>query len=396
MKIVLFNDNHTCNGGAERYFFDLKSRLQSKADLSVISIGFGAKTESGKDYYIFKAPQSNLAKLFWRIMPQPFLYFRLRRLLKKIQPDVIHLHNIKQYSLTVLQSLQPYPIVQTMHDYGQICPISYNIHKNHEVCETGLRWQCLWQHRLKFDPLGFAALTASFFIIKHKLKKTARLFFAPSPQLVHYLQNNGFHPAEVMLPFQQLPEQCPHETVDPHHFLYVGNLVTGKGIYLLIEEFALAWQLNNKLTLTIVGSGYELPKVQNWVRQHHLQEQITFTGWQTDLQPYYSTCAALIFPSIWMESFGLVITEAMGYARPVIGSNHATTKWLVEDGQTGLIFDRARKGDLAEKMLQIAGNKALIEKLGTNGRNKLEHLIDNDALLEKIITHYKTLANNLA
>jgi len=58
MRILLINDHRIPLGGAERYFFELKSRLQNKKNITVFSIGFGDKEETGKDYAILKKSTS--------------------------------------------------------------------------------------------------------------------------------------------------------------------------------------------------------------------------------------------------------------------------------------------------------------------------------------------------
>src|SRR5689334_515856 len=117
MKVLLITDNHTPGGGAENYFFELKNRLKKMPGIEVRSLGFGTAESSGKDFFVLKALKSNMAKFVWRMIPNPIVYFKLRKHIRKIQPDVIHIHNIKQYSNTLLRVIKPYHVVQTMHDF---------------------------------------------------------------------------------------------------------------------------------------------------------------------------------------------------------------------------------------------------------------------------------------
>jgi len=157
----------------------------------------------------------------------------------------------------------------------------------------------------------------------------------------------------------------------------------------LLDEFALAVQEKKRLTLTLAGAGQEEMNLRRRIKELKLEDHIFISGWQEKLDSYYETCAAVIFPSLWMEAFGLVMTEAMSHARPIIGSNRGSPLWLIEDKQTGLIFDPLKKGDLAEKMLQVAGNIEWIKQVGKNGYDKLQRFSDNGEVLRQIVREYE-------
>jgi len=389
MRIVLITDNHTPAGGAEKYFFDLKERLKHVPGIEIYSMGFGPDHASGNDYFVLKKLTSNVSKLIWQVIFHPVVYLKLRRQLKKIRPDVIHIHNVKQYTVSLLRAIKPYPIVQTIHDYGVICPTAHNIHKDYQPCLSGMRMKCFWQHQVKYNPIVYLGLVYSFFKLRKRLRKTVKKFFAPSPLLVEYLKKNHFNDATYIAPFRKEKQSYTFDKIKPYHFLFAGNLGTHKGIYTLLDEFALAYQDNNQLSLTIAGTGPEEARLRNRTKELGLEKNVFFLGWQTTLENEYAKCAAVICPSLWMEAFGLVITEAMSYARPVIGSNRGSPPWLIDDHQTGFIFNPLKKGDLAERLLIVAGNVNLIKKLGTNGHEKLQRLIDNEAVLNQIVALYR-------
>jgi len=391
MRILLITDNHTPAGGAEHYFFELKARLKQLPDLEVYSLGFGETETGGEDFYVFKNTKSKFAKLIWQLIPQPFVYKKLRKKIREINPDVIHLHNIRQYTASLLSAVKGYRLVQTMHDYGAVCPIAWNIHRNLEACPTGIRASCFWQHQLKYNPLTYLALALAFLITRHRSRKIIKTFFAPSPLLVEYLKKNKFENAIYIAPFKNEPQSPAFDTIDPRHFLFAGNLGTHKGIDLLLDEFALASQKNPALTLTILGKGADENRLRKRVNELGLANQVYFAGWLEDPEAEYAKSAAVIFPSLWMEAFGLVITEAMNHSRPVIGSNRGSPPWIIDDKKTGLIFDPSKKGKLAEKILMLAGNMELIMQLGKNGEQKLRTFIDNENVLRKIVGIYRAM-----
>lgn len=389
MKVLLITDNHTACGGAENYFFDLKERLKKIPDVEVYSLGFAAEANMGEDFVTFKSIRSNFFKFLWYTLINPFMYFKLRKQLKRICPDVIHIHNIKQYSISLLWALKPYPVMQTVHDFSCICPTAQNIHKNNEPCPTGLQIKCFWQHQIKYNFLTYLALIPAFYLNKNRLRKTVKKFIAPSPYLVDYLKRNHFDDVTFIPPFKPERDSFSFHNVNSNHFLYSGNLGTHKGVHLLIEEFALACHENPALILYIAGLGPEELQMRHRAKILHIEKNLVFLGWQDNLDHIYQSVTAALFPSIGMEAFGLVMTEAMSHARPVIAINRGTAAWLIENNHTGLLFNPSKKGDLAEKILFLARNQPFTQQLGINGFAKLQALINNEHALKKIIELYK-------
>lgn len=389
MKILLINDNHTKQGGAEKYFFQLKNKLSELPHTQVFSLGFADKEERGEDYFILKKINSNLCKLIWRFVINPAIYLKIRHYVKKINPDVIHLHNLKQYPLSVLAALRNYRVVQTTHDYGLLCPTAQNIHRDGTVCLTGIQPNCFWQHRVKFSKLIFWLMVKSFFRIRRHSQRIIIHYIAPSPHLAACLRGNYFSSVSYVPPFIK-NNQSEHRLPKEKHFLFAGNLGSHKGGQLLLDEFSSALQVDNQLHLTIAGVGPEEAAWKDLVKKLGISEKVRFVGWQTDIRQLYLDHVALIFPSIGLESFGLVITEAMSYGRAVIAVNRGTAAWLVEDEVTGLLFDVMEKGALAKQILRLGNDINFALKLGNAGKESLKRF-DDDNSLRKIVDVYQSV-----
>lgn len=392
MKILLITDTHTTDGGgAEKYFFTLKKLLQERGDLTVHSLGFGAQQEQAPNSTVLTETPSKLLRQFWRMFFNPSKYFEIKKAIEEIKPDLIHLHNVKKYTISLLTAIQDYPVVQTVHDYSPICPTGWNVHENLEPCETGLSAKCFWRHKRQYGGAAYLALLFSFFRMNKLLKKHVKKFISPSPLLEHYLRLNHFGATIYLPPFRNENASTAFTKIRADHFLYIGQLETQKGVEVLIQEFALACEKNNALILKIAGTGSQAEALKQTVKELNLDKNIFFLGWVNDTEQLYRESLALIFPSIGLESFGLVITEAMSYARPVIGSDRGPTKWLVDNEETGLLFDPLAKGDLAEKILRLADNKKLAEKFGQQALSKLNAFLTDENIIDKMLTVYSTI-----
>ena len=86
---------------------------------------------------------------------------------------------------------------------------------------------------------------------------------------------------------------------------------------------------------------------------------------------------AVLFPSIWEEPFGLVMTEAMACGTPVIGFNKGSVSEVIKDGKTGFIV----KDD--KKMIQAIKN---IDKID---RAECRKSVEDNFTVEKMVEGYE-------
>lgn len=114
------------------------------------------------------------------------------------------------------------------------------------------------------------------------------------------------------------------------HFLSVGRMMAYKRYDILIKAFN-----KLKLPLKIIGRGPETKKLKKIAGPN-----IEFLGRVPDdeLAKYYAECRAFIFPQ--EEDFGIVAMEAMASGRPVIAFRGGDIPEHLEEGKTGIFFDK--------------------------------------------------------
>jgi glycosyltransferase involved in cell wall biosynthesis len=121
-------------------------------------------------------------------------------------------------------------------------------------------------------------------------------------------------------------------------FLIVGRLMRYKRFDIVVEAF-------NKLglKLKIIGRGPELENLKKAAKPN-----IEFVGRVSDekLADYYAECRAFIFPQ--EEDFGIVAIEAMASGRPVIAFRGGDIPEHIEEGKTGIFFDKQTPEALIE------------------------------------------------
>lgn len=87
-----------------------------------------------------------------------------------------------------------------------------------------------------------------------------------------------------------------------------------------------------------------------------------------------SKASVLIVPSIWYETFGLVVAEAYAAGLPVIASRIGALSEIVREGETGLLFKPGDARDLADKMAWAQSHPEEMRRMGREARFTYERL----------------------
>lgn len=139
--------------------------------------------------------------------------------------------------------------------------------------------------------------------------------------------------------------------------LYVGRLVSDKGVDLLIDALALM-PADSRPGLTIVGDGPELERLRKQAAEMLHPDEVTFLGalHGPQLVEQYQRHALIVIPSRWPEPFGVVALEAIASGCVCVAANHGGLPEAV--GPCGLLFEPGNVQSLADairKALQEPG-----------------------------------------
>jgi len=126
---------------------------------------------------------------------------------------------------------------------------------------------------------------------------------------------------------------------------------------------------NGSLTKKFIGRTNRLEELEAMVHERGLDNRVRFLGKvsQDDLMKAYDACDMLVQPSI-NEGFGLVISEAMCFSKPVIGSNVGGIPEQITDGYNGLLFKPKDHMALAGHIDKLIETPALRKLMGERGR----------------------------
>ncbi|MFA6391490.1 MAG: glycosyltransferase family 4 protein [Patescibacteria group bacterium] len=170
-------------------------------------------------------------------------------------------------------------------------------------------------------------------------------------------------------------------TLDKAHYF--------KRLDILFEAFK---SFTNKAHLLVIGDGDLKEKYIKLAKELGISQQISFVGKLSNKEALQHLIQAdlLVLPSTKVESFGLVLIEAMACAKPVIASNLPGVRTVVNDGVNGLLFEKGNVKDLTDKIGILLKDSVYARRLGQNGRRKVEDQYTWDSIAKKVECMYKT------
>ena len=214
--------------------------------------------------------------------------------------------------------------------------------------------------------------------LKRKFVQRCDAFVVPGKSASQYLRALGVRGDIVMAPnavdidFFSRAARARQGRADPvekfglpaRYFLYVGRLVTEKGIFELLDAYAkLDCALKSAVGLVFVGDGAQKRELMRRSARMSLAKVHCVDFLQReDLASVYGHAEALVLPT-HSDPWGLVVNEAMACGLPIIATNAAgCARDLVEDSVNGFVV---RPGD-------VAGLTSAMSRLARDARRRME------------------------
>ncbi len=152
----------------------------------------------------------------------------------------------------------------------------------------------------------------------------------------------------------------------------IGRLVKQKAQFYLIE---LAKILKNKkinFKIIIGGEGKLENELKILVKNAHLENEIVFSGFVSNIKEFLENIDIFVLTSIW-EGFGYVLVEAMACKKPVLAFNVSSNPEIIKNNETGFLVQPFDIEQLADKIEMFSINRNLIEEIGIKARQSVEN-----------------------
>jgi len=204
----------------------------------------------------------------------------------------------------------------------------------------------------------------------------------------------------------------------PCRLLFVGRISPDKGVHVLMKAFDAVARERPDLELTLIGKPGMMPmdvlgvllkddaalealrdfygrSTFAWLSKEVLGQRSSYLGHvkkllspQTaarahfrgtvslpELQSLYQEADLLILPSIWQESYGLPVAEAMASGVPVLATRSGGVPELVEDGVSGRLVPRFDVHALTHVLREMLADPDRLWAMGQAARTRAEKLL---------------------
>lgn len=339
-------------------------------------------------------------------------YREVCHIIRKYRIDIVHVHNtLNLISPSVFYAAFSckVPVINTLHNFRLQCPAG-TFYRNHHVCEDCMKYglscsvkhSCyrdsklqtlasaltIWMHRLigTYKKINFICLTEfnkkKLLELNHKKKKVIdeqKVFVKPN--FTPEVEDSKCGSVNTRFGLK-----------DKKYYVFVGRVEEIKGIRLLVKTFEKNGQL-----LVVVGDGNDNDNINAYLRRRNIKNIIMLGRQERDaVNMIMMHAKAVIVPSLWYETFGMVVIEAYACHTPVIAADFGNVGDLVEDGRTGfkyrqdspdalnLAVERMEKLDQAdyEQMRQVVYNEYLERYSTEKNYNILKRIYERAAMID--------------
>lgn len=170
----------------------------------------------------------------------------------------------------------------------------------------------------------------------------------------------------------------------------VGRLSPEKGHKVFILAAKEVLRKMRGVRFLVVGEGTERRGIEELTGNLGIKKNFILAGFQKDVYSFIGAMDVVVQPSLdKSESFGLSVIEAMAVGKPVIASDIACFREIVEDNKNGMLFACDDYLKLAEKIVLLLNDAKLRAELGASAREAVRKNFDVRNMVKKVEGLYK-------
>ncbi len=180
---------------------------------------------------------------------------------------------------------------------------------------------------------------------------------------------------------------------DPIEFLFISRIMKEKGIdqYLETAEYIKSKYSNTKFHIL----GFCEQEYNEKLNELQHKNIIEYHGRQDNITPFMQKASCIIHPTYYPEGMSNVLLEACASGRPIITTNRAGCREIVDNGINGYVIKEKDSKDLIEKVEKFI-NLSNEEKkqMGLAGRRKVEKEFDRNTVVQAYMNEIRQPNDN--
>ena len=245
----------------------------------------------------------------------------------------------------------------------------------------------LMARKLSSNPIPNLVAQVRTWEMKQRCNKLSRLIVLTNEEKTFWKNQNNIRVIPNPLPFSP-------KTVSPEknkRVIAVGRLAYEKGFDLLIEAWKTVYTKHPDWELVIYGNGNQKDFLIQLIQKYRLEPVVKIHEPVPEIQTVYPEYSLLVFPSRYLDSFGMVMLEGMAYGLPAVAFNSPCgPKDLITDGINGFLIETGDIVNLTSKINQLIESEDLRKQMSLAAREiSLNYRIDK--VMEQWLSLFKEL-----
>ncbi len=334
----------------------------------------------------------------------PFSLRKLRYILEKEEPEIMHVHNffpLLSPSIFYAPKTLDTAVVFTLHNYRIFCASGIPLRNNipctqcidHKNVFPALKYKCYRNNRWATFPL------AVMIRMHRKLttwKKKVNAFIALTEFQKNMFIQAGLPADNIFIKPNFLSNPPSLVSWEDREFkvVYIGRLSPEKGVDILLESWR-KWG-EEAPALEIIGDGPERYHLEKYCVTNKLEGKVTFQGQLSfiEAQKKLSRARLFILPTLWYEGLPMVVLEAFAKGVPVMASKIGSLPCILEDDKNGILFTPGNPDDLYHKAKQLWENPDKLYNISIAARSTFEKKYSAETNYKIVTDIYQAAIND--
>ena len=296
----------------------------------------------------------------------PLIFYKIVKIIKRINPDVIHVTNEHLWNLILFPLLKKYPLTVTIHE-----PVFRDAHRTGSIIRTaGLR--------LEFLSRKFTRKWGDTFITHGKKTKKILLEHNIPSNKIWYVPHGAF---------SNFTNWKKDNIKEEKAILFFGLIKRDKGLEYLIKAEPIITYSIPDAKIIIAGDG-DFKRYENLIKNKGKFEIHNKFIQDDEVASLFTRASLVVLPYIGGTQSG-VIGIAYSFKKPVVVTDVGNIPEQVEDGKTGFIVPPRDSEALAKAIIKLLEDAELRKEMGKNAYKKMKEELSWEKIAKKTIEIYK-------
>jgi glycosyltransferase involved in cell wall biosynthesis len=339
-------------------------------------------------------------------------YIELKKLLRRLQPDIVHTHSAKAGILGrfAARSLCHCEACEAGRGNLSRCVLRLLRRTAPRNDNVGQHMPAVVHtiHGLAFHPYQSPALNKFYIAVEKSAAKRTDFFISVADAMTAQATAAGIGtPEQYVTAYSAIEEDDFLRPVSPEHraefrrkygiaedavvLVTVARLFMLKGHEYIIESAKSLAGRFDKCVWLFVGDGDLSEALKRQVRELGLQDRFKFTGLLPPSRiPLAIQSSDMLVHCSLREGLARTLPQAMLCAKPAISFDVDGAREVVNEN-TGRLIEPKNVGQLIEACAELIEDKSLRERLGENGRVSVTERFSPDRMVDSIEAVYRKL-----